>query len=55
VLQRVKEEMSILRTVKLRKANWFGYVLHRECLLTHVTEGNTNDRKMGKKTSVATG
>jgi len=28
-----------MRTVKLRKANWIGYVLHRECLLTHVIEG----------------
>jgi len=29
VLQRVKEEVNILRTVKVRKANWIGYILHR--------------------------
>jgi len=39
VLQRAKEGMNILRTIKLRKANWLGYILHRNCPLTHVIEG----------------
>ena len=39
VLQRMKEEMNILRAVKLRKASCIGYILHRKCLLTNVIEG----------------
>ena len=34
VLQRAKEEMNILRTIKLRRANWIGYILHTNCPLT---------------------
>jgi hypothetical protein len=33
VLYGVKEERNILYTVKLRKANWIGHSLHRNCLL----------------------
>jgi len=29
VLQRVKEERNILHTMKRRKANWIGHILHR--------------------------
>jgi hypothetical protein len=36
VLQRVKER-NILHTIKRRKANWIGHILHRNCLLRHVT------------------
>ena len=36
VLQSVKEERNILQT--RRKANWTGHILHRSCLLKHVTE-----------------
>jgi hypothetical protein len=39
VLHRVKEERNILHTIKIRKANWIGHVLHRNCLLKHVIEG----------------
>jgi hypothetical protein len=39
VLHRVKEERNILNTIKRRKANWIGHILHRNCLLKHVTEG----------------
>jgi hypothetical protein len=38
-LQRVKEKRYILRTIKRRKANWFGHILHRNYLLKHVTQG----------------
>ena len=44
MLQRVKEEMNILRTTKLRKANWIGYILHRNCLRKHVIEGKIEER-----------
>jgi len=33
VLQIVKEERSILQTVKGRKANWIGHIWSRNCLL----------------------
>ena len=38
VLQIVKEQ-NILQAVKRRKANWKGHILHRNCLLKHITEG----------------
>jgi hypothetical protein len=44
VLQRAKEEMNILRTIKLRKANWICYILHRNCPLTHVIKGKIAGR-----------
>jgi hypothetical protein len=44
VLQRVKQGMNILPTIKLRKTNWIGYILHRNCLLTHVIEGKIEGR-----------
>jgi hypothetical protein len=40
VLHRVKEERNILHTIKRRKANWIGHILHRNCLLKQVIEGN---------------
>jgi len=39
-LQRVKEERNILHTVTRRKGNWIGHILHRNCLLKHIIEGN---------------
>jgi hypothetical protein len=39
VLHRVKEKRNILHTIKRRKANWIGHILHRTCLLKHVIEG----------------
>jgi len=36
---RVKEERNFLPTIKIRKANSFGYVLRRTCFLKHVIEG----------------
>ena len=57
VLQRNEGERNILQTIKRRKANWVGHVLHRNCLLKHAVEGKV-DRSEGetrKKTSAATG
>jgi hypothetical protein len=44
VLHRVKEERNILHTIKRRKANWIGHMLHRNCLLKHVIEGKVEGR-----------
>ena len=44
VLQRVKEEMNILQTIKRKKANWIGYILRRNCLIKHVIEGKIEGR-----------
>jgi hypothetical protein len=44
VLPRVKEERNILQTVKMRKDNWIGYILPRNCLLQHVIEGKMQGR-----------
>jgi hypothetical protein len=38
VLLRVKEQRNILH--EIRKANWIGHILRRNCLLQPVTEGN---------------
>ena len=39
MLHRVKEERNILQTIKIRKADWIGYILRWNCLLQHVIEG----------------
>jgi hypothetical protein len=39
VLQRVKEERIIVQTIKRRKANWIGHILHRNVLLNLVIKG----------------
>ena len=38
-LLRVKEQTHVLNTVKGRKDNWIGHILHRNCFLKHVIEG----------------
>jgi hypothetical protein len=40
VLHRVKD-INILHTIKKKKANWIGHILHRKCLLIHVIEEKT--------------
>jgi hypothetical protein len=44
ILHRVKEERNILHTIKIRKANWIGHILRRNCLLKHVIEGKLEAR-----------
>jgi len=34
-----KGERNIVQTIKERKANWFGQVLRRNCLIRDVTKG----------------
>ena len=55
VLLRVKEQRNIPHEVSKRKANWIGHILHRNCLLQRVIEGeikggDISDRKTRKKT-----
>jgi len=35
----VKVGRNILHTIKIRKPNWIGHILHKKCLLKHVIEG----------------
>jgi hypothetical protein len=52
VLHGVKEERNILQTVKRRKDNWIGHILHGNCLLKHNIERkwkDTSNRKQKKK------
>ena len=48
ILHRVEEERYILHTVKKRKDNWIGHILHRNCLEKHATEGQLDGRSEGK-------
>jgi hypothetical protein len=45
VLLRVSEQRNILHTVKRRKTNWIGHMLHRNCVLKHVIEEKVEGRK----------
>jgi hypothetical protein len=36
ILHRVKEERSILHTIKRRNCNWIGHTLHKNFLLKHI-------------------
>jgi hypothetical protein len=40
VLLRVKEQRNILHEISKRKVNCVGHILHRNCLLQQVIEGN---------------
>jgi hypothetical protein len=44
VLRTVKEERNIIRPVKIRKANWIGHILCRNCFLKRVIEGKLEGR-----------
>jgi hypothetical protein len=39
VLLVVKEQRNILHEIRKRKANWFGHILRRNCLLKRAIEG----------------
>jgi len=41
VLLRVKEQRNILH--EIRKANWIGHILRRNCLLQRVIEGKIKE------------
>jgi hypothetical protein len=44
VLLRVSEQRNILHEIRKRKANWFGHILRRNCLLKEVIEGKIKGR-----------
>jgi len=44
VLRRVKEERNSLHIIKRMEVNWIGHILHRNCLLKDVIEGNVEGR-----------
>jgi hypothetical protein len=44
ILHRVKEFWNVLHKIKIRKANWIGHILRRNCLLKHVIEGKLEGR-----------
>jgi hypothetical protein len=44
VLQGVREERNIVRTMERRKDNWIGHILRRNCLLKHVIKGTREGR-----------
>jgi hypothetical protein len=39
-----RTELSVLNTIKRRKANWIGHILRRNCLLEHVIWGKIRGR-----------
>jgi hypothetical protein len=47
VLHRVEEKRNVLRMIKIRKANWIGHILRRNCLLERVIEGKIEGRITG--------
>jgi hypothetical protein len=49
VLHSVKEERSVLHTMKRRKANWIGHVSHRNCLLKQVAERKKEGTRRGRR------
>jgi hypothetical protein len=44
VLLRIKGERIILHTIRRRKANWIGHILHRNRFLKHIIEGKIEGR-----------
>jgi hypothetical protein len=44
-------ETNILQRIKRWKVNWIGHILHRNCLLKHVTEGKLEETIEGAGTS----
>jgi hypothetical protein len=48
----IVKERNILPTIKRRKDNWIGPVLHRNCLIKHIIEDrgkDINNEKTRKK------
>jgi hypothetical protein len=39
ILDRVKEQRNITHRVKRRETDWIGYILRKNCLLKHSSEG----------------
>ena len=50
VLLRVKEDRNIIHTIKRRKADWIGHILHRNCLPRKERRSVGSDGMTEKKT-----
>jgi hypothetical protein len=40
-----KRRRNIIKTIKIRDANWIGHILHRDCLLKHAIVGKIEGRR----------
>jgi hypothetical protein len=49
VLHIISKEIKILRTIKLKKANWIEYSLRRNCLIKRFIEEKMEAKKTRKK------
>jgi hypothetical protein len=50
MLHRVKAERNILHTIRQRKAEWIGHILRRNCILSHIIDGNiVGTRRRGRR------
>jgi len=43
-VKRITEERNILHTIKRGHANWIGHILHKTCLIKHVTDEEIEGR-----------
>jgi replicative superfamily II helicase len=46
VLHRVKEERNILCTIKQRKADWIGHIVHRNCMEGKIEGTRRQERRL---------
>jgi len=44
LLHGIRKEINNICTIKRRKANCFGHILRRNCLLKHISEGKRDGR-----------
>jgi hypothetical protein len=50
VSHRVKDGRNILHTIRRRKANWIGHILHRNCFIKYISEGEIlGTRRRGRR------
>jgi hypothetical protein len=45
VFHGARKDRNIIQTIKIRKANWIGHILRRDCLLKHVIVGKIEGRR----------
>jgi hypothetical protein len=45
VFHGTRKDGNIIQTIKIRNANWNGYILHRDCFLKHVIVRKIEERR----------
>jgi hypothetical protein len=55
VLHRVKEKRNSIQTVKRRKADCIAHILHRNCLVKHIVDGEIGGIEMMRRCQQNTG